>query len=130
MKGSGDDIANFVISKDLAKSCKGAHKRYAAALEAKREEEQKNKAEKTRKIMQEEIKEVKRQKISLEASILYLREKADKLAFESKKAKNLEGMKGLITESNALKKSVIEKEMQVANLNKAINNLRKELSDN
>ena len=46
MKDSGYDIANFVISKDLAKSCKGAHKRYAAALEAKRVEEQKNKAEK------------------------------------------------------------------------------------
>ena len=46
MKASGDDIANFVISKDLAKSCKGAHRRYAAALEAKREVEQKNKAEK------------------------------------------------------------------------------------
>ena len=73
---------------------------------------------------------MKRQKISLEASILYLREKADKLAFESKKAKNLEGMKGLITESNALKKSVIEKEMQAANLKKAINNMGKELSDN
>ena len=54
---------------------------------------------------------MKRQKISLEASILYLREKGDELPFESEKAKNLEGMKGLITESNALKKSVIEKEM-------------------
>ena len=46
MKDSGDDLASFVISRDLAMSCKGAHKRYAAALEAKREEEQKNKAEK------------------------------------------------------------------------------------
>ena len=61
---------------------------------------------------------------------MYLREKADELAFESEKAKNLEGMKVLITESNALKKSAIEKEMQVANLNKAINNLGRELSDN
>ena len=49
---------------------------------------------------------------------------------KSEKAKNLEGMKVLITESSALKKSAIEKEMQVANLNKAINNLGKELSDN
>ena len=73
---------------------------------------------------------MKRQKISLEASILYLREKADKLAFEREKVKNLEEMKGLITELIALKKSDIEKEMQVPNLNKAINNLRKELSDN
>ena len=54
MKDSGDDLANFVISRDLAMSCKGAHKRYAAALEAKREEEQKNKAEKN-KTIQEEI---------------------------------------------------------------------------
>ena len=72
----------------------------------------------------------KQQKISLEASILYLREKTDKLAFESEKAKNLEGMKDFITESNVLKKSAIEKEMQVANLNKTINNLGKEFSDN
>ena len=64
-------------------------------------------------MIQEEIKVVKQQKISLEASILYLREKADKLAFESEKAKNLEGMKGLITESNALKKkNAIEKESE------------------
>ena len=54
MKDSGDHLANFVISRDLAMSCKGAHKRYAAALEAKREEEQKNKAEKN-KTIQEEI---------------------------------------------------------------------------
>ena len=46
MKNSGDDTANFVISNDLAKSFKGAYKRYAAALEAKKEEEQKDKAEK------------------------------------------------------------------------------------
>ena len=72
---------------------------------------------------------MKRQKISLEASILYLREKADKLAFENEKAKNLEGIKDLITESNALKKSVIEKEIQVTNINKPINNLGKERID-
>ena len=47
IKDSGDDIANFVISKDLAKSCKGAHKKYAAALEAKRDEEQKKQQKKT-----------------------------------------------------------------------------------
>ena len=46
IKDSGDDIANFVISKDLAKSCKGAHKKYAAALEAKRDEEQKKQSRK------------------------------------------------------------------------------------
>lgn len=61
---------------------------------------------------------------------MYLREKADKNAFESEKAKNLEGIKGLITELNVLKKSAIVKEMKVANLNKAINNLGKELSVN
>ena len=73
----------------------------------------KTKQKKKWKTIQEEIKEVKQQKISLEASILYLREKADKLAFESEKAKNLEGMKGLITESNALKKkNAFEKESE------------------
>ena len=61
---------------------------------------------------------------------MYLREKADKNAFESEKAKNLAGIKGLITELNVLKKSAIVKEMKVANLNKAINNLGKELSVN
>ena len=61
---------------------------------------------------------------------MYLREKTNKLAFESEKANNLEGMKDFITESNVLKESAIEKEMQVANLNKTINNLGKELSDN
>ena len=61
---------------------------------------------------------------------MYLREKADKIAFESEKAKILEGMKGLITELNVLKKSAVVKEMKVANLNKAITNLGKELSDN
>ena len=53
MKDSGDDIANFVISEELAKNCKafakGTHKRYTASSEAKREEEQKNKAEKNGK---------------------------------------------------------------------------------
>ena len=53
MKDSWDDISNFVISKDLAKNCKafakGTHKRYTASLEAKREEKQKNKAEKNEK---------------------------------------------------------------------------------
>ena len=39
-------------------------------------------------------------------------------------------MKDLITESNASKKSAIEEEMQVANLNETINNLGKELNDN
>ena len=96
MKDSWDDISNFVISKDLAKNCKafakGTHKRYTASLEAKREEKQKKQSRKKRKTIQEEIREVKRQKISLEASTLYLIEGADKLAFESKKMKNLEGM--------------------------------------
>ena len=49
MKDSGDETANFVIFNDLPKSCKGAHKRYAAALEAKREGDQKDKVEKKRK---------------------------------------------------------------------------------
>ena len=89
-------------------------------MEAKREGDQKDKAEEKWKTTE----------ISLEASILYLREKTNKLAFESEKANNLEGMKDFITESNVLKKSAIEKEMQVANLNKTINNLGKELSDN
>ena len=61
---------------------------------------------------------------------MYLREEADKTAFESENAKNLEGTKGLITELNVLKKSAIVKETKVANLNKAINNLGKELSVN
>ena len=102
------------------------YKKYAAALEAKIEEEPKNKVEKNWKTIQEQIKEAKRQ-ISLEPSILCLWEKVDKLAFESRKGKNLERMKGLITEWNALEKNAIEKEMQVANLNKAISNLGKEL---
>ena len=49
---------------------------------------------------------------------------------KARKKKKLEGMKGLITELIVLKKNAIEKEMQVANLNKAINYLLKELSDN
>ena len=61
---------------------------------------------------------------------MYLREEADKTAFESENAKNLEGIKGLITELNVLKKSAIVKETKVANLNKAISNLGKELSVN
>lgn len=52
---------NFVMSKNLAKSCKELLK------EAKREEEQKKQTKKPRKTIQDEIKEVKRQKISLEA---------------------------------------------------------------
>ena len=73
---------------------------------------------------------MKQWKISLGTSILYLREKGDKLTFESKKEKKMEGIKGLITELIVLKENAIEKEMQVANLNKAINYLLKELSDN
>ena len=126
MEDSGDDIVNFVISKSLAKSCKEAHKRYAAALGAKREEEQKSKADpppQKKKTVQEQIKEMKQQKISLEASILYLREKADKLAFESEKVNNLGGMKDLITESNVLEKSAIEKERNLVITKKYLLNL-------
>ena len=73
--------------------------------------------------MQEQIKEMKQQKISLEASILYLREKADKLAFESEKVNNLGGMKDLITESNVLEKSAIEKERNLVITKKYLLNL-------
>ena len=59
MSYTGIEIQDFTVTDDLALSCKGVHAKYVAALEEKREVKESSDKNNKRKLLREEIANIK-----------------------------------------------------------------------
>ena len=79
----GVPVHKYHIPNDLFKNCKGAHVRYAATMESKKTECEKIKKGRKRKLIFDEIAEVKRSRESTESCIATLIKDIIKYSFEA-----------------------------------------------
>ena len=73
-------IHEFIIPKELTLSCKYAYSKYKAAMESVRAETVSKLHEKKRKILADEIANVKYSKVTLESCVTTLHKDADALS--------------------------------------------------
>ena len=101
-------IHEFSILKEATLSCKSAYSKYKATVESARAEIVNESCEKKRKILIDEIANVKRSKITLEFRVTTLRKDADALSLECENKQDpLEIVK--LVKSNSFTKTAIEK---------------------
>ena len=74
---------DFKLTNELVNSCKAAHQRYTIALEENKLSVIKNKKKVKRKLIEDEINDVKTRKLDLETCVETLKKDADKLSFEA-----------------------------------------------
>ena len=74
---------DFKLTNELVNSCKAAHQRYTIALEENKLSVIKNEQKVKRKLIGDEINDVKKRKLDLETCIETLKKDADKLSFEA-----------------------------------------------
>ena len=94
-------------------------------MESKKVECEKTKKERKRKLIFDEIAEVKRSRESTESCIATLNKDIIKYSFEAEEKSDLT----LLTKANALQKAVTEKEQTLKSLNKAMEKLEEECKD-
>ena len=75
-------IHEFIIPKEITLPCKSAYSKYKAAMESARTETVSESCEKKRKVLIDEIANVKRSKVTLESCVTTLRKDADTLSLE------------------------------------------------
>ena len=79
----GVTVHKYHIPNDLAKSCKGVHTRYVAAMDSKKAECGKTKKERKRKLTFDEIAELKWSRESTESCVATLSKDIIKYSFEA-----------------------------------------------
>ena len=67
------DAGNFAITKEIRQSCKKVRQRQKVAQESKKGDVQKSEEERKKKLREEEMKEMKRQKVDVEHIMKHLR---------------------------------------------------------
>ena len=115
---TGIKMQDFTVANDLKLSCKGAHVKYVAALEEKREEKKSFNKNNKIKVLCEEIADVKTQKLNLESCIGTLKKDTDALFLECDSKTNAKEVLEIVAKSNAFRKSAIEKESMIVDLAK------------
>ena len=75
-------IHEFIIPKEITLPCKSAYSKYKAAMESAGTETVSESCEKKRKVLIDEIANVKRSKVTLESCVTTLRKDADALSLE------------------------------------------------
>ena len=117
-------LHEYVIPKELLLSCKQAHSRYEEARRKTNESETNNENQRKRKMKEDEMADIKRQKLSLERSIKSMQVDVDNYLTQAEE-KNI----SCLVKANALRKIVREKENSVKDLEKAIEKLECELKN-
>ena len=121
-------IHEFVIPREVTLSCKSAYCKYKVAMESTRAETVRESFEKKRKILIDEIANVKRCKVTLESCVTTLRKDADALSLECEnKQDHVEIVKAV--KSNSFRKTAIEKERAISELKEAITKLDNDLKN-
>ena len=86
--GQSANLHKFQIPRELLLSCKGAHAKYVAALENEKKFACQNEKAQKRKLILEEISEIKRKKLAVEQCILSLKTGIDKYTVVYKPKRN------------------------------------------
>ena len=115
-------VHEFVIPKEVTLSCKSAYSKYKAAMESARAETVSKSCGKKRKILIDEIANVKRSKVTLESCVTTLLKDADALSLECENKQDpVEIIK--LVKSNSFRKTAIEKEKAISELKETITKL-------
>ena len=119
MTATGLKVNEFTISKDLLKSCKLAHSRYTAALQANKNALVSEEKNLKRKLKMEEIANVKEKKKVVESCIETLQIDIEKYSIAAEEKGDL----SLLTKANSFRATVKEKKELILNLDMALKNL-------
>ena len=117
----GIGIHEYEILLDLTKSCKSAYSRYAAALEEKKKERASTEKNLKRKLKMDELADMKLQRHSSYTTDA-LNKDVEKYSFEAEDKEDL----SILSEANAIRKTVMEKQKSIKSLNSTIAKLEKE----
>ena len=83
IRSNGEKPYDFPIPNELIISCRGTSSKYKADLEQSNSTKAEDLKSKKRKLIQEEISEVKRKKLATKACVKSLREEADRFSLEA-----------------------------------------------
>ena len=109
----------------MLKSCKLAHSRYLAALEAKTAEKADTTKDLKRKLKREEIAEVETKKIALQSSITTLENDVEIFSIQAEKEEKME----LLIKANAFRQKVKDQKRTLAELENALVHLNEEIKN-
>ena len=100
IRSIGEKPHDFPIRNELIISCKGASSKYKADLEQSNSTKAEDLKSKKRKLIQEEISEVKRKKLTTEACLKFLQEDADRFSLEAEEKNEMQ----LLINANSFRK--------------------------
>lgn len=120
---SKQDLHQFHISQGLIKSCKLARSRYSQHLEDQKSIVAAGRKAEKRKIIREEVDDIKKRKVKLNACINSLNADIEKLSYQAEESNNLE----FLVRANAFRRKVSEKKNTIQDLDKAIEKLQDDL---
>jgi hypothetical protein len=123
--GQALPLHEFSVPRGLLLSCKGAHARYVAYLEEEKRSGMKTELPTKRKLVQEEISEIRRKKEGVQKCISSLKIDIDKYSVKAEEKQDL----ALLTKANSFRKSVVEKEDLLKTFDKAIEKLNADLKE-
>ena len=116
-------IHELPLSRKLLKSCMVAHQNYLSELRENKSYVKNEELVKKRKLIQDDIVEIKRKKGNTEECISSLAKEADNLSYAAEKYHNLV----LLSKSNSFRSKVVEKDKEVEELNKTLKKLEESL---
>ena len=119
VRDNGTSAADVTISKEMLNSASKAWHRYSEALEKKKIDQAKEKENSKRKRQNEEIQDLKSKRRRVELDIETLTRTADELNEKAEIASSKEAH-DLIVKSNAMRRSVKEKKMEMSALSSQI----------
>ena len=122
-------IHEIPITRQMILSCKAAHSKYIRSLEDKQKESADDEKSKKRKLKQEEVMSVKRRKTDVENAVKSLKKDIDNCSIEALTKEDFESMKLCLEKATSLRGVLKTKEETVAELEKAIGNLEKDLKN-
>ena len=117
------DLHEYQMSNGLLKSCKAARQRYGTHLEDQKRKVNDDKKSNKRKLITDEINNVKDHKKRLISSIDALNTDIEKLCYKAEESENMD----FLVKANAFRRKVTEKKANIAELDKAIDKLTKDL---
>jgi hypothetical protein len=120
------NVHTFKISNDLIKSCKAARSKYMLQLDEKREQAVGNKKAEKRKLLNEEITDIKKRKTSVESCVESLNEDIEKLSYKAEESNEIE----FLVKANAFRRKVTEKKALIEQLDSAVSKLQQDLHKN
>ena len=126
MKANDLESYELNISPELRRSVKSSRQAYSNYLQNQKKEEKETKKSKKRKLVEEEIAEVKRKRNMLSATIDDLQKDVDKFAAEAEKSSSFEKMKSLLAKSNSFRVTAKEKLLAIEKYDNRLKELNKE----